>query len=516
MRLISLIALFVLVFSPAFAQLTVSTWSPADGSTSVPTSATLSITFSAPVDTMQKLGDDLGLISNIDTVDAVWYSADRRTVNFKARLASNRVYFVCVYWAPGDGGATIAIPQLATFTTASAYPSPGYSVTGTVSGGSSGFTPGYSLVALADGPLVSGKPNLIIGTIANAAGDFSFSGIPAGTYWPIAVRDGNGDGYLDPSDGDPIATGDSIKVVNTAISGISLTFTLMGPMSYYEALNKAATIPTSSIPADKILHMARCWDLDTTGLAPNWNFYYSSPSAHKYYNVEVGTMDLRVDTVSANDALWFSYMKPITAPATAAPPESIIVRTEAAGGRTWRTVANTGGLSFKVQAFLGYLRYTQFAGMAFDTSKIFWGVEYELGTYPRPDSFVQVRTKRFVVDYATGTILAFTSVNEQGTIEIPTVMTLDQNYPNPFNPTTTIRYTIAGVVALNGSEGPATKVRLAIYDLLGREVAVLVNGQQESGVHTATWNAHGMASGVYYYRLEAGTNSEMKKMVLVK
>jgi hypothetical protein len=506
MRLIALFALFVLFISPTFAQLTVSSWSPGDGSTSVPTTTTLSITFSAPVDTTQKLGDDLGLISNIDTIDGMWYSTDRRTVNFKARLATDRVYFVCVYWAPGDGGATITVPQIATFTTASAYPSPSYSITGTVSGGSSGFSPAYSLVALADGPLISGKPNLLMGTVANAAGVFSFSGMPAGTYWPIAVKDGNGDGYLDPSDGDPIATGDSIKVVNTAISGIGLTFTVMGPISYYEALDKVATIPTSSIPADKILHMVRCWELDTTGLASNWNFYYSSPSSHKYYEVEAGTMDLWVDSVSANDALWFSYMKPITSPATAAPPESIIVRTENAGGRTWRTVANTGGLSFKVQVFLGYLRYTQFAGMAFDTSKVSWGVEYELGTYPRPDSFVQVRTKKFVADYATGTILAFTGVNKQGTNEIPSVMTLDQNYPNPFNPTTILRYQlpVAGVV------------RLAIYDLLGREVAVLVNGQQESGVHTAIWNAHGMASGVYYYRLEAGTNSEMKKMVLVK
>jgi hypothetical protein len=506
MRIITLFAIFVLLFSHSFAQLTVSSWSPADGSTSVPTSTTLSITFSAPVDTMQKLGDDLGLISSIDTVDAVWYSADRRTVNFKARLATNRVYFVCVYWAPGDGGATMAVPQIATFTTASAYPTPGYSITGTVSSGSSGFSPAYSLVALADGPLVGGKPNLLMGTIANSAGDFSFSGMPAGTYWPIAVKDGNGDGYLDPSEGDPIATSDSITVVNAAISGINLTFSLMGPISYHEALDKIATISTSSLPADKVLRLVYSWDADTTGLASNWGFYYSSPSTQKYYQAEAGTMDLRAEEADPNSAEWFKNRKPITSPASAAPAESVITHTENAGGRVWRQTTNYDGLTFKLDIMLANLWNSQFGDMNFDSSKTYWGVEYQLGYYPRSDSFVTVRTKKFIVDMATGNITSFTGVSQEPGATAPSVFTLAQNYPNPFNPTTVVSYQLP----------VASIVRLAVYDLLGREVAVLVKGSQEPGVHSATWNAHGMASGVYYYRLEAGDNFEMKKMVLVK
>jgi hypothetical protein len=75
---------------------------------------------------------------------------------------------------------------------------------------------------------------------------------------------------------------------------------------------------------------------------------------------------------------------------------------------------------------------------------------------------------------------------------------LEQNYPNPFNPTTTIRFTIAGVVALSGSEGPASKVRLAVYDLLGREVAVLVDEPKATGMYDVKWDATGIPSGVYY------------------
>jgi hypothetical protein len=112
---------------------------------------------------------------------------------------------------------------------------------------------------------------------------------------------------------------------------------------------------------------------------------------------------------------------------------------------------------------------------------------------------------------------------------IPTSSALEQNWPNPFNPTTTIRFTVAGVVApsgaiLSGVEGPAasgqqsavSNVRLAVYDLLGREVAVLVDGVKEAGEYTVTWDAQGMASGVYFCRLTAGEFSAVKKMTLMR
>jgi hypothetical protein len=75
---------------------------------------------------------------------------------------------------------------------------------------------------------------------------------------------------------------------------------------------------------------------------------------------------------------------------------------------------------------------------------------------------------------------------------------LDQNYPNPFNPNTTIAFAIAG----NGHEALGNRwVKLAVYDLLGREVALLVDEMKEPGNYTTTWDASRMSSGVYYYRL---------------
>lgn len=91
---------------------------------------------------------------------------------------------------------------------------------------------------------------------------------------------------------------------------------------------------------------------------------------------------------------------------------------------------------------------------------------------------------------------------------VPTADALMQNYPNPFNPETRITYMI--------SDKGARAVRLAVYDVFGREVALLVNERKEPGTYTARWNAAGMASGMYFYRLQAGSYSETRKLLLVR
>ncbi len=88
----------------------------------------------------------------------------------------------------------------------------------------------------------------------------------------------------------------------------------------------------------------------------------------------------------------------------------------------------------------------------------------------------------------------------------PMNYTLYQNYPNPFNPSTKISYSLKNT----------GKVRLSVFDMLGREVAVLVNSTQNAGVHNVTFSASKLVSGIYMYRLEADNNILSKKMVLMK
>jgi photosystem II stability/assembly factor-like uncharacterized protein len=85
---------------------------------------------------------------------------------------------------------------------------------------------------------------------------------------------------------------------------------------------------------------------------------------------------------------------------------------------------------------------------------------------------------------------------------------LEQNYPNPFNPATVIAYSVHG--------SAAQTIQLRVFDLLGREVATLVNGRQEPGRHSATFDAAGHASGVYYYMLSASGQTDSRRMLLIK
>jgi endo-1,4-beta-xylanase len=101
------------------------------------------------------------------------------------------------------------------------------------------------------------------------------------------------------------------------------------------------------------------------------------------------------------------------------------------------------------------------------------------------------------------------AANEQS----PTSFALDQNYPNPFNPSTSMGYTV-GAVSTRSS--PVSNVRLTVYDLLGREVAVLVNEPKSPGSYQVIFNATGLASGVYAYRLSAGEFTQTRKMVVVR
>lgn len=89
---------------------------------------------------------------------------------------------------------------------------------------------------------------------------------------------------------------------------------------------------------------------------------------------------------------------------------------------------------------------------------------------------------------------------------VPQSFALHQNYPNPFNPVTTVAYDLPR----------ASRIRLVLFNTLGEEVATIFDGVQEAGRHTATVSGDGLASGVYYYRLTAGSRTEVRKMLLLR
>lgn len=90
--------------------------------------------------------------------------------------------------------------------------------------------------------------------------------------------------------------------------------------------------------------------------------------------------------------------------------------------------------------------------------------------------------------------------------EIPINYYLSQNYPNPFNPVTNIQFSIP----------QSTLVKLAIFDIIGREVEILVNEQLQTGVYKSIWNGERFSSGIYFYKLITSQATITKSMVLIK
>lgn len=131
-----------------------------------------------------------------------------------------------------------------------------------------------------------------------------------------------------------------------------------------------------------------------------------------------------------------------------------------------------------------------------------------------PTSIVEINTVKYVMFDAKpdggDILLVQSSATGVGRLEstLPSNYFLDQNYPNPFNPETDIRYQI----------GAGGHVSLKVFDAIGKEVAVLVNGYRDAGVYSSKFSALSarLQSGIYFYRMEAGSFSDTKKMTLLK
>lgn len=136
------------------------------------------------------------------------------------------------------------------------------------------------------------------------------------------------------------------------------------------------------------------------------------------------------------------------------------------------------------------------------------GVAYIM--YQMPDyEFPSVNPPASSEDYKNRiyfrTVSYITGINDENSA-IPTGYALAQNYPNPFNPTTTLAYNIP----------VAGQMRLTLFDVLGREVSTLVNGTVSAGRHEIRFDATQLASGMYFYKMDAGSYSAVRKMLLMK
>ena len=514
MKSFTLALLFLLVAGFTFAQhpegasaaFTVVSTVPTNNATNVSASTTtVSITFSDVVDTtifpLQGKGQTGCILTNFDSLNAVSFSTDRKTVILTVKLSANTPYFLAVYSAKSQGGVQMAAAQAIYFTTAASFPST--TVSGTVLSGSSGVATAGAFVALSTVSLQQGDPVFAAGAIADNLGNFIIPNVPNGTLYPIAAKDVTLDGNIDPGTGDVVGTGNQVVVNGSNVTGVTITFLSTLPYSFKDALD-TLNAHKSGFPAGTVLRAVSSSSTDTTGRASHWEFDYTGATWQSSFMFRIETFGAQSKSMDSSQYNWVKQCDPIVAfPATAV-VDSFLARAERAGGHAYRPVPMSWN-GFDVRVNVGNLTWQGFADMVPDTSKNYLGVTYWYGTEGQ-NSSTTIRQMRFIGDYATGTILGTTGVSAPGNAGVPGSYALEQNYPNPFNPSTSVEFSLPA----------ASEVRLSVFNLLGQEVATLVNGQMVAGSHTVRFDASRLSSGVYLYRLTAGSFSKTLKMVLLK
>jgi hypothetical protein len=508
MRIVTLVGM-AFVVATASAQLTVVSTSPVNGSAAVGTNTTISITFSEPLDSTLVLQGEYRVFSNISSLGAQQFSPDFQTVSYDVVLDSARAYFFCVYSVRAQSGAVMNTPYCMHFSTGWVFPP--WSVGGNLLAGATGVSPAFALVILSSTSLMGSGPTPVAAVVADSDGTFTIPYVTDGVYYPVSAKDVDGDGQINPDAGtDVIAFADSIIVAGGNVTGLEMTFMRLLPLSLHEALPLADTL-SQSLPPDRSLRQVQAWGVDTLGRARTWSFAYLANSSTSGYRIEVGSMDRRVDLL---DSMWIDWLirsRPVPDLLGASTSAAFIASVENNGGRAFRTQSVLPPLRFEASVAVGDIRSCGYWGLVPDTSLSYWGARYSWG-YDSLNSWIPVLVQEYVGDFATGAVLLVNGVRGKDNGLVPATTRLVQNYPNPFNGETTIGFEIQPARTTVSGEW----VTLKVYDVLGREVASLVNEPMQAGTYTVRFNRRDVPSGVYFYSLHAGGTRVTRTMMVLK
>jgi hypothetical protein len=218
-----------------------------------------------------------------------------------------------------------------------------------------------------------------------------------------------------------------------------------------------------------------------------------------------GSYALRLDAndffgATANDEMYFDDYRFADTPVPVELTSFTAIDNNGAVELNWTTATETNNQMFEIQR--------QSSGSEFTTVGFVsgHGTTTETQQYNYVDRTVSTGTYSYrlkQVDFDGS--YEYSDVVEVD-VQAPIEFALDQNYPNPFNPSTSIKYSV-----------PETgNVRLAVFNLIGEEVAVLVNGSVQAGQYEVSFNASSLPSGVYLYKLQSANSVEVKKMMLLK
>lgn len=496
---------FVLITVAAFSQVTIVSTNPANNAVNVPLSTTISITFSTAVDT-NAFNTQEWVFINVD-VGQSYFNSGGTVLSAPVTLQPNTAYFIAVYYAKGMNGSVMTQPYVVHFTTGSSFPL--NSVSGTISSGSTGVIPANSIVALMNKPIDQSEngPDFSAWGTVNIDGSYTIPYVANGTYWPLAAKDADNDGEINPEGGsDVIAIGDSIIVNNASLTNVNLSFFKISPYTFAEARTIADSL-AMNLPSDRQLKRINGWDMDTTGKSQSWEFAYTTNGNTTGYTIRVSSFSSNTEPMDPGYFNWMKDLRTLPNSSSAASSVTVMANVEAAGGKQVRLQPHSDTLEFRMEASLADQNNSEFSNLVPDMNQFYWGVSYSLQYQKEPNRSEQVSGMRYLCDFSTGAVInsgPILFVNESN--EGPVAFGLSQNYPNPFNPATKINFNL-----------PSSEfTTLKIYTLLGQEVATLISERKDAGEYTVHFDGHNVPSGIYFYQLRSGNYIETKKMALIK
>jgi hypothetical protein len=272
---------------------------------------------------------------------------------------------------------------------------------------------------------------------------------------------------------------------------------------FYDRRNTSGT--TTDVYAAKSTDGGETWDnfkISETPFTPSASIFFGDYTNIAAYNKKIYPIWMRLDNTT------LSVWSTIITDSTIVPVELQDFSSSLVDGRiflTWTTATELNNRGFEIErqyvSFSGeegnWLNagFVQGAGTTTDMKTYSWSEKPEL------NGIYRYRLKQVDFDgkYSYSNITEVSLLNDMK-------FELAQNYPNPFNPSTTISYQLS----------QPGEVILKVYDVLGNEVKTLVNSYQAAGVHETEFNAEGLVSGIYVYKIISGSFTDSRKMLLVK
>lgn len=478
---------------------------PVHGAAGVPTSTQLVLQFDSPIDPEalyhQELGDSSLTLPVQFMVAEPWqaisvlsFQLENANTAFRLDLAlqPDTDYTFVLSAAIALDGSGLLEPRLVFFSTA-ADPGP-RQVSGVIE--FSGVA-ANTVVALMDGPLSGSESRFLNGCLASPAGQFLFPWVRPGVYYPVAALDLDLNGLIEPGPGgdplgflDPDGDGlqDSIVVGAQDLDGLSLTLLHDLPRrTAREAVAMAWSGAQAWNPLAELKAITGWDEPDDRGATQSWACVYTAPGQEVVRVEVVGPFG--VEGFQMTDVEGLAGEPPVPADFI----DSDLVHS---------TALEQGGADF-LAGHGSQVQHTLAGGAQSalwpqDPLRRLWTYEFLHEDGENSDLLL------VMMDMVTGEVL-HTTVVEPGPA-IPEGLELAHNTPNPFNPDTILRFHLP----------TAGRTRLAVYDILGREVAVVLKGAYPAGEHHVRFDGSALAAGLYFVTLEFDGARLTRSMTLLK